>query len=469
MKNNYIKYLIRICIFFCIFCSKNIQITCYAQNIISVPFTSGFVGSNTGNNASSSSVYLSSLGWTNIQFSQTSNTSTFVAQGNDIIGNVLITDANGVEHTINGYVKWRAPSGTVTSLVFSPTSTNVLAVAGGGSYTINSTKYVGLIFNGKTLTIAANGSVTGNAATTGLLSELNGYLASFPSLASINYSVNEEIGSVTVTVSLSETSLNEVRVNYATFDSTAVAGLDYTLASGTLSFSPGSISKTFVVYILTDLIAESSEYIKILLTDPINASVGKTLSTITVLDNAPMPVELMSFEVQCLDKSNNITWITASEKNSKNFILERSFDGLNWQQIYETEAAGNSQDEIVYSFEDARINGSICYYRLNQYDIDGKSKQYGPISSNCKTNFVKPTLFPNPCNGDFYVSIFSEGNNNIEVKLLNLSGVLLEEQTFSLSDETRMIHFSNLNIPSGIYLVDVLIGNQKYIQKILIN
>jgi hypothetical protein len=319
------------------------------------------------------------------------------------------------------------------------------------------------------LTIAANGSVTGNAATTGLLSELNGYLASFPSLASINYSVNEEIGSVTVTVSLSATSVNEVRVNYATTDSTAAAGLDYTLASGTLIFSPGSISKTFVVYILTDLIAESSEYIKILLTDPMNASVGKEKSTITILDNTPMPVELMLFEAQCLDKSNEIKWVTASEHLSKNFILERSFDGINWEEIYDIEAAGNSMETIVYSFEDERINSKMSYYRLNQFDIDGKSKQYGPISSNCKTNFVKPTLFPNPCNGDFYVSIFSEGNNNIEVKLLNISGLSLEEQAFSLSDETRMIHFSNLNIPPGIYFVDVLIGNQKYIEKILIN
>lgn len=186
------------------------------------------------------------------------------------------------------------------------------------------------------------------------------------------------------------------------------------------------------------------------------------------IDNV-LPVELTSFSVNCEHDYSIISWQTASEHNSASFILERSSDGTEWDEITEMDAAGNSNSKIDYQYEDFESYRFVQYYRLTQKDIDGKSKQYGPISSNCKTNFVKPTLFPNPCNGDFYVSIFSEGNNNIEVKLLNISGVSIEEQTFSLSDETRMIHFSNLNIPPGIYLVDVLIGNQKFIEKILIN
>ena len=100
-----------------------------SQNLISVPFTNGFVGDNTANNVSSNSFYLSGatgLGWTNIQFAQNSSSNIFVAQGNDIIGMVLITDNNGIEHTVNGFVKWRAPSGSVTTICFQPaTGTNI--------------------------------------------------------------------------------------------------------------------------------------------------------------------------------------------------------------------------------------------------------------------------------------------------------------------------------------------------------
>jgi hypothetical protein len=45
-----------------------------------------------------------------------------------------------------------------------------------------------------------------------------------------------------------------VTVNYATADGTATAGLDYVAASGTLSFSPGTISRTINVTVLHDTV-----------------------------------------------------------------------------------------------------------------------------------------------------------------------------------------------------------------------
>jgi hypothetical protein len=123
-----------------------------AQNLITVPFINGFVGDNTANNASNNAYYLSGtggLGWSNIQFAQNSNTNVFVAQGNDIIGMVLITDASGVEHTIDGFIKWRTPSGNSPhTMVFQPAANATATLAtnsfnGSSSYTINSTKYIG--------------------------------------------------------------------------------------------------------------------------------------------------------------------------------------------------------------------------------------------------------------------------------------------------------------------------------------
>ena len=58
---------------FTIFISTNIS----GQNLISVPFSEGFVGDNTANNVSSNSFYLASLGWTNVQFTQNSPVFTF--------------------------------------------------------------------------------------------------------------------------------------------------------------------------------------------------------------------------------------------------------------------------------------------------------------------------------------------------------------------------------------------------------
>src|SRR5262249_47723782 len=52
------------------------------------------------------------------------------------------------------------------------------------------------------------------------------------------------------TVSLSATSVNTVTVHYATIDETATQPADYTQTSGTLTFTPGQMTKTVNVPIV---------------------------------------------------------------------------------------------------------------------------------------------------------------------------------------------------------------------------
>ena len=134
-----------------------------SSSLVSVSFNEGFVGDNTGNNSASNAVYLSSLGWTNIKFTQLSSSGVFVSQGNDIIGEVLITDFNGVVHSINGFIKWRSPSGNSPStMVFSPSSSHQL-ITSSGFYDIDSSKYIGLTFIGEAppvITLTGSSTVT---------------------------------------------------------------------------------------------------------------------------------------------------------------------------------------------------------------------------------------------------------------------------------------------------------------------
>jgi len=92
----------------------------------------------------------------------------------------------------------------------------------------------------------------------------------------------------------------------------------------------------------------------------------------------PLPVELSQFEGTPYPQWNIIKWTTSSEQNSSHFDLESSTDGENWRKITTKTASGNSTEEIKYSYID--YNGNpVTYYRLNQYDIDGEFKTYGPI------------------------------------------------------------------------------------------
>ena len=102
----------------------------------------------------------------------------------------------------------------------------------------------------------------------------------------------------------------------------------------------------------------------------------------TVRISAPvaLPVELTEFVAIPYPQWNVVKWTTASEHNSDYYILESSVDGENWKNLNKKPAAGNSNSELRYSFIDNTYD-ELTYYRLTQYDIDGKYKTYGPISA----------------------------------------------------------------------------------------
>jgi hypothetical protein len=103
-----------------------------------------------------------------------------------------------------------------------------------------------------------------------------------------SYSVNENGGSVTITITRAGGSNGSVSVSYATSNGTATAGQDYNSASGTLSWSSGDANpRTFTVPILEDTLDESNETINLALSGPTGgATLGSpSVSVLTINDN----------------------------------------------------------------------------------------------------------------------------------------------------------------------------------------
>jgi YD repeat-containing protein len=102
------------------------------------------------------------------------------------------------------------------------------------------------------------------------------------------YSVNEDAGTATITVNLNTSSSNTVTVHYATSDGTAKAGVNYTITSGTLTFSAGTTSQTFTVPINYNDLQTANATVNLALSSPTNGYLGNTASaTLTINYVAP--------------------------------------------------------------------------------------------------------------------------------------------------------------------------------------
>ena len=97
--------------------------------------------------------------------------------------------------------------------------------------------------------------------------------------------VNEATGNATFKVTLNAASGQTVTVGYATSNGTATAPSDYTSTSGTLTFTPGTLTQTISVPIINDTIYEGSETFNVILSGPSNATISTGTGVGTIKDD----------------------------------------------------------------------------------------------------------------------------------------------------------------------------------------
>ena len=98
------------------------------------------------------------------------------------------------------------------------------------------------------------------------------------------YSIPETASNVTLTATLDASSGSNVTVQYASSNGSALAGTDYTSASGTATITAGLTSTTFTVAIL-NYVRSSNVSFTVTLSSPTNATLGSPSSaTVTIIE-----------------------------------------------------------------------------------------------------------------------------------------------------------------------------------------
>ena len=142
-----------------------------------------------------------------------------------------------------------------------------------------------------------------------------------------------------------------------------------------------------------------------------------------------LPVELLHFTAECGDGGVQLTWATATELNNDRFTVERSDDGLAFDEVGQVPGAGNSVSTLHYELLDDRPSAEGAYYRLKQTDHDGTDHYHSVVYIQCDAPMVQaPVVFPNPTDGPFRVTGIAAGQYLI---ITNSSGEVVFRTTVS--------------------------------------
>ena len=145
------------------------------------------------------------------------------------------------------------------------------------------------VWNGSTGGIASGEfGVTGTYVTVSDDGTFEGQL----SLASPTVDIDEDAGTLSVTVTRTDGSDGRVTVDYATSGVSATSGEDFTRTSGTLVFEDGQTSRVIQIPIIDDMDSEEDETFIVSLSNPTGgASLGNSGTAVTILndDDPPTP------------------------------------------------------------------------------------------------------------------------------------------------------------------------------------
>ncbi|QEK51534.1 T9SS type A sorting domain-containing protein [Pedobacter aquae] len=118
------------------------------------------------------------------------------------------------------------------------------------------------------------------------------------------------------------------------------------------------------------------------------------LGTTNLNGSGVLPVDLISFDAKKEINKVNINWLTASEVNNDKFEILKSSNGKDFTLLATVKAKGASSYTVVDNFP---FNGSN-YYKLLQYDLNGKVNEKGIKAVNFDLGNQKDasTIYPNP-------------------------------------------------------------------------
>jgi hypothetical protein len=135
-----------------------------------------------------------------------------------------------------------------------------------------------------------------------------------------------------------------------------------------LIYLRSSIRRLFVIGLV---------FLSTLITFPGNTFAASSPKPLFRSDSAKKDlVDLVSFDASFTKNKILLHWITATEKSTSHYVIQRSTDGHSFEDagILFTEGDGNSSKEKDYKFPDMLqgVSATAIYYRLKVVNLAGQ-------------------------------------------------------------------------------------------------
>jgi hypothetical protein len=157
-----------------------------------------------------------------------------------------------------------------------------------------------------------------------------------------------------------------------------------------------------------------------------------------------------------------LEWATNYENDMQSYVLEKSSDGLHFEDLGTVQAAGFSAVDKNYHFMDLGATAKRSFYRLRELTTDGTASFSATSMIDKKlTNQYSVVSMSRPeVTKEFKISIDCITEGKLEWAILNNKNAEVETGSLNVINGLNDLRLDFQNLPVGIYKVAMMLGKE---------
>lgn len=185
--------------------------------------------------------------------------------------------------------------------------------------------------------------------------------------------------------------------------------------------------------------------------------------------NPVLPVEIVNLEAVPGEVATEVRWQTAGESNLAGFEIQRSVDGVDFDDLGWQTAMGNVSGSGQYVFSDRAPLSEKSYYRLRIEDLDGSQSfsQVVEVFRNVQTETRISSLRFDPGGTHLELSFSTAAKGPVVISCVDVQGRLAAEWKGMLDAGNHDMQLPAADWARGIYLIRISASGEHLSGKVI--
>lgn len=209
-------------------------------------------------------------------------------------------------------------------------------------------------------------------------------------------------------------------------------------------------------YLPTGVVNTATNIVAGVPANPANFFRSWTLSEVS----NPLPVELLSYNLNCDNSTVQINWSTASETDIQKFVISGSTDGYTFTNIKDVSPAGAGG---ITNYTENILN-QYTYYALSVVEMSGASYVKAIKTIDCGGSENAASAYVN--NGNIMANVFLTDADDVQFVIYDAAGQIIKTQDANLEENRSLVDLGRLSLATGIYFLKVQSDKNKFVKTI---